>query len=292
MRFSELLEYGGRRLEAAGVEEYVLDARLLLEYCSRKSRTELYLDGATEVESTVLEQFLLLLGRREKREPVAYILGVQEFWSLEFLVSPDVLIPRPETEFLIEQVLKRTTPENLSKGIILDLCCGSGAIGLVLARETGRKILCTDFSRRALELAKKNQQRFGLAGTVTLLQSDLFECFLPAGQFSLIVSNPPYISQVELRNEVQPEVVEFEPNLALDGGPDGLDCFRRICSQLPQMLCPGGQVFMEIGAGQGRSVTDLLLQEADGGSHVRFTEVEVLKDYSGRDRVVHARLQG
>ena len=123
-----------------------LDARLLLEYCTGKSRTEIFLDGGSEVNQEIQDSYLLLLERRKKREPVAYILGEQEFWSLPFWVTPDVLIPRPETEFLLDRVFALTDPENFQKGHILDLCCGSGVIAIVLAKETGKIIFASDIS--------------------------------------------------------------------------------------------------------------------------------------------------
>lgn len=291
MRFSDLLAYGARRLELAGVTEFELDARLLLEHCSGKSRTELFLDGAVEVDGLVEDHYSELLRRREKREPVAYILGSQEFWSLDFRVTPDVLIPRPETEFLIEQVLRRTETANFTRAAILDLCCGSGAIGLVLAKETGRRVICSDYSQKALEIARQNRDRMGLTEKVSLLQGDLFDCFQPVRPFSLIVSNPPYIGQMELQCKLEPEVADFEPRLALDGGPDGLDCIRRISSQLPQMLLPGGELFMEIGASQGARVLELLQGGLSCCSDFQLAETDLVKDYSGRDRVVYARLQ-
>ena len=156
MRLMELLHLGQTELQSAGVTEYELDARLLLEYCTGKTRTEIFLDGGCEVTQEVVESYQLLLERRKKREPLAYIIGEQEFWSLPFSVNPDVLIPRPETEFLLDRVLALTDPQNFQKGRILDLCCGSGVIATVLAKETGKTIIASDISYKALQMTKKN----------------------------------------------------------------------------------------------------------------------------------------
>lgn len=288
MRLRELLHYGEMELRAAGVPEASLDARLLLQHCTGKRRTEIFLESEAEVDQKMEEFYQLLLLRRKKREPVAYILGEQEFWSLPFYVSPDVLIPRPETEFLLDRVFALTDPGNFQKGYILDLCCGSGVIATVLGKETGKTIFASDISREALEMTRKNAQRHHLHAAPILVQGDLLSPFVEHGEFSLIVSNPPYVSSVDLAQNLMPEVEAYEPHLALDGGIHGLERIEEICERLPLVLCPGGECFIEIGADQGEAVKTLFQKNAVGRSG--FQQVEILIDYAGRDRVVHARL--
>ncbi len=288
MRLRELLQFGEMELRAARIAEATLDARLLLEYCTGKKRTEIFLESESEVDQKIQQGYQLLLRRRKKREPIAYIFGEQEFWSLLFYVTPDVLIPRPETEFLLDRVLVLTDPENFSKGYILDLCCGSGVIATVLGKETGKKICASDISQKALDVTRKNSQRHNHDNAPMLVQGDLLSPFVERGQFSLIVSNPPYVSSVDLAQNLMPEVEAYEPHLALDGGLHGLERIIEIRDKLPLVLCPGGEFFMEIGADQGEAVKKLFRENIAG--RIGFQQVEILVDYAGRDRVVHARL--
>lgn len=288
MRLTELLTFASKELEGAEIVEHELEARLLLEACLRKTRTEIFLDGQMEVSPVQQQHFLDLVARRKTREPVAYILGVQEFWSMPFTVTPAVLIPRPETEFLLERVLALADRKNLLRGRILDLCCGSGVIAAVLAKETGQRIIGSDISKIALEVAMKNLHRHHLSGLVDLVQSDLFTAFQPAGAFALVVANPPYVSSFDLHNSLEPEVAWYEPGLALDGGEMGLEIICGIRRELPNLLCPGGQFFMEIGADQGDAARRLFYQELEDSPG--FQQVDILVDYAGRDRVLHARM--
>ncbi len=288
MRLIDLLHLGELELQGAEVTEYELDARLLLEYCTGKSRTELFLDGKSEANQEIQDSYLLLVGRRRKREPIAYILGEQEFWSLPFYVNRNVLIPRPETEYLLDRVLALTDPDNFQKAHILDLCCGSGVIATVLAKETGKTIYASDISYLALEMTRRNSIRHRLESKVLLVQGNLLSPFSEERKFSLIVSNPPYVSSFDVANNLLPEVVAYEPHLALDGGLGGLDRIKEILDRLPVVLCPGGQCFIEIGADHGSAVRRLFLEKVAGRPD--FQQVEILADYAGRDRVVHARL--
>ncbi len=289
MRLIDLLHFGESELLAAGVPEADLDARLLLEYCTAKSRTEIYLSGESEVCPDIQESYLSLLERRKKREPIGYIIGEQEFWSLPFYVTPDVLIPRPETEFLLDRVFALTNQENFYNRKILDLCCGSGVIATVLAKEIGRNIFAADISRKALQITRKNARRHSVDSLVVLVQGHLLSPFRNACDFSLIVSNPPYVSSLDVAENLMPDVAEYEPHLALDGGEKGLERIREIRDELPLVLCPGGQCFMEIGADQGDAVREMFEENVDGLPG--FEWVEILLDYAGRDRVVHARLE-
>lgn len=243
------------------------------------------MNGKSHISIDQLNQFMLLLERRKKREPVAYILEEQEFWSLPFRVTPDVLIPRPETEFLVESVLTRCRKNNLERGKILDLCCGSGAIAVVLAKETGRRVVALDVSIDALQISAYNIKRHGCEALIDPVCADLLSPFQPCPLFSLIVSNPPYVSDREMAESLQPEVVDYEPHLALDGGCLGLEVIEKIQLHLFRTLMPGGEFFMEFGADQGALIYNLFVS---GHAESVFQNVDILKDYAGRDRVLHA----
>lgn len=284
-RIADVLRQAVVELETAGVTEARLDAELLLGSCLGKGRTELYLAARETVAADAYRSFQLVLERRKSREPVAYILGEKEFWSLPFYVSPAVLIPRPETEFLLATVLARRNP--LAKpGHGLDLCCGSGVIAVVLARECLLTVTAVDIVADALAVARSNCQRHGVLDRVALVQADLASCFRDGQPFSLIVSNPPYIPRDEIENGLEPEVARYEPRLALDGGRSGLAIINRICGELPSLLATGGDCFLEIGEGQGDHVRAMF---ADQGYGAAYAFVTIIKDYAGRDRVAHIR---
>lgn len=288
MRLGELLKHGAATLQQAGVEAAELEARLLLEVCSKMGRTEIYLHREKEVDPAVATEYLAGIARREKREPLAYILAEREFFSLPFFVDPGVLIPRPETEFLVDRVLALADPAHFNHGLVVDLCCGSGVIAAVLAMETKARVIAADISAAALTVARKNILRHRLAEQVALVQADLFSAFSRSFRFSLVVSNPPYVRSAELAGGLAREIVEHEPHLALDGGGDGMMVINRIYQDLPIRLCPGGQLFMEIGADQAAAVMALFTTRRAGVP--AFTECIIHQDYTGRDRVFQARL--
>lgn len=286
MRLYELLQCAAGELQATGIEEFVLEARLLLQSCLGKTRTELFLLGEEEVVREDQIRYLAFIHRRKKREPLAYIVGEQEFWSMPFFVSPDVLIPRPETEFLLDRVLSLVSQDNLRRGALLDLCCGSGVIATVLAKETGKMIIASDISFPALTVARKNLRRHGQDRRVSLVMADIFSAFRPKREFSLVVSNPPYVGRYDLDHFLEPEVAVFEPRLALDGGSAGMEVIVEIRRRIVKYLCPGGQFFMEIGADQGEATLALFNEVSE--SAPSFIKAEILVDYAGRDRVLHA----
>jgi release factor glutamine methyltransferase len=290
MRLCELLKHGAATLQQAGVEAAELEARLLLEAFAKMGRTEIYLHQEKEVDPLVATAYYAGIARREKREPLAYILAEREFWSQPFFVDPGVLIPRPETEFLVDRVLALADPVNFHHGLVVDLCCGSGVIAAVLAMETKARVIATDISAPALTVARKNILRHRLAEQVTLVQADLFSAFSARCRFSLVVSNPPYVRSAELAGGLAREVVEHEPHLALDGGDDGMMVINRIHQELAGRLCPGGQLFMEIGADQAGPVMALFATRSAGVP--AFAERAIHQDYAGRDRVFQARLAG
>jgi release factor glutamine methyltransferase len=286
MHLTDALHNGSELLKDAGVEDFELDARLLLENVLKKSRSELFLARDLKLTDSQVSQYQTFIERRKQREPVAYILGEQEFWSLSFSVSPHVLIPRPETEFLLDQVLSHANKANFTRGKIVDLCCGSGVIATVLAKETGRDVVAVDVSPEALQVSKKNIYRHDVQDQVQLVQSDLLSSFQKNNQFSLVVSNPPYVSHIDVTNNLAPEVSDYEPHLALDGGVRGLELIKIIREQLEHVLLSGGELFMEIGADQGQELLSMFTSRMNGLDG--FLSVEILKDYAGRDRVVHA----
>jgi len=288
-RIGDILQQAISDLESAGIADPCIDAELLLGFCLGISRSGLYIGARDYVEKEQAESFQALLNRRINREPVAYILGEREFWSLPFHVSPAVLIPRPETEFLLETTLARKNPA-VAGHHCLDLCCGSGIIAVVLARELTNElasaVIATDISAAALEVARKNCMRHGVGDQVGLVRADLGSCFSLDQQFSLIVSNPPYIRRDEINSGLEPEVSRYEPHLALDGGDSGLESITAIRDMLPSMLCDKGDAFLEIGDQQADPVRALFLKPVNG---CEYEFIDILKDYAGRDRVVHLR---
>ncbi|MDD3813885.1 MAG: peptide chain release factor N(5)-glutamine methyltransferase [Desulfocapsaceae bacterium] len=289
MHVLDLVHFGVKQLESTGIEQAALEVELLLGFCLGKNRAGLFLAATDEVDDRQEQQFRSLLDRRAAHEPSAYILGEREFWSLPFFVTPAVLIPRPETEFLLETVLAVVRNGKWQPGPILDLCCGSGVIGIILALEMGRPVTAVDLSAPALQIARQNARRHQVADLLSLVQADLLSAFSFRPHFSLVVSNPPYVSRQELQDGLQPEVMRYEPSLALDGGICGLDIIRRIRKTLPQVLRPGGEFFMEIGADQGQAVIQLFNTTHESGEKI-FERVELLQDYSGRDRVLRAKM--
>ena len=289
MRIAELIDIGVAELAAAGVFDSLSDVYLLLGHCLDRSRTQLLAAARDEVSNEAAQCYLRLLARRIRREPVAYILGEQEFWSLPFQVNPGVLIPRPETEFMLEMVLRRMREHAPASGGILDLCCGSGVIAIVLALELGCEVTAVDISETALAVARENCRRHRVQSRVRLVRSDLFTAIAASAPLALVVSNPPYVSRVALQTQVEPEVAGYEPRVALDGGEAGLEVIHRIRYDLPRVLAPGGQLFMEIGADQGDAVAEMFRRRT--AALPNFSEVAIIKDYAGHDRVLHAIIE-
>ncbi|MFV9507370.1 MAG: peptide chain release factor N(5)-glutamine methyltransferase [Oscillochloridaceae bacterium umkhey_bin13] len=251
-----------------------LDAELLLAHTLGWSRARLLAERDHQPTPAQLAAFTSLVARRVAREPVAYLLGQKAFYGLDLLVTPAVLIPRPETELLVELTL--SVAQQYFAPRIADIGTGSGAIVIALATHLPNAILyATDLSTAALELAARNLNQFGLSNRVHLLQGDLLAP-LPE-PIDIIVSNPPYT----ILAEIEPGVYQYEPHLALDGGgPDGADLYRRLIPGLPAALRPGGAVLLEIGAWQGAVVADLLQQTFPKAS------VRVHQDLAGHDRIV------
>lgn len=273
------------RLAQAGITEARQEALQLLEFSLGVTPTEVHTHPEQEIDGERAGLFAALLGRRLAREPLQYITGRREFWSLEFEVSPAVLIPRPETEFLLDRVLTVLKAKGWPAGPVLDMCTGSGVIAAVLALELrAAQVIAVDHSRAALQVAVRNWQRHGLAARVHPVGADLFSALAPGARFALIVANPPYIADGESA-ALQPEVRDWEPQTALFAGPRGLDVIQQLARQAYAFLLPGGWLFVEIGADQETEVLGLFTGEAARS----YEQVAVLRDWSGRPRVLQAR---
>jgi release factor glutamine methyltransferase len=264
------------RLEAAGLSGPVIDARLLVEAAADATRADIVADPhrlLTPQQEATLEDYLT---RRERREPVSHILGRKGFWKIMLGVTSDVLTPRPDTETLVEWVL-RDFPEQAAWSV-LDLGVGSGAILLsILSERPAARGLGVDVSEEALAVARDNAAGLGLAGRVALLRGD-WTTGLGDDSFDLVVSNPPYIA-TEVIETLEPEVRDHEPRLALEGGPDGLAHYRVLAPEILRVLKPGGRFAVEIGYDQKAPVEALFRQAGAAG-------VQTLKDLGERDRVV------
>lgn len=261
-----------------------LSAELLLAHVLAVSRIKLYTDYDRVLAEKELSGFRDLVSRAVEQEPIAYLTGRAHFFNLEIEVDRDVLIPRPDTETLVENVLQLARHQpGLEAPRVLDLCTGSGCIALAIAKHSKSAMLvATDLSPAAVDIAKRNVERLGLGDRVIVEQGDLFEPvakLVDPRPFNLIVSNPPYIptSQIE---SLDRSVREYEPISALDGGLDGLVIHRRILAEAPGRLTPNGQIFLEIAFDQG----ELAMQIA--GEYDAFTDARLLKDFGGRDRVL------
>ena len=274
------VERGRARLVAAGIETAHLDACVLFEHAAGFDRAALLARGREPVETDTARTYDGLLGERARRIPLSYITGKREFWSMRLRVDSRVLVPRPETETLVEAALDRINPG----ARVADIGTGSGAIVIALARELGSgAFLGTDRSAAAIEVARANAAEHGLAGNIEFFEGDLLAplCGLP-GLFDALISNPPYIPTAEI-DELQPEVRDHEPRAALDGGPDGLALIARIIADAPPLLRCGGWLLLEIGAGQAESVRALLRRTGC------FEKISTHCDLAGIERVVAAR---
>ncbi|NMB45253.1 MAG: peptide chain release factor N(5)-glutamine methyltransferase [Firmicutes bacterium] len=285
----ELITKASEYLTGKGIDTPRLDAELLLGHVLGMERIELYVRFDQPLEPTEVDAYRVAIARRAQRIPVAYITGSKEFYSLAFQVDSSVLIPRPETELLVECVLTRFDEGKASlEPKIVELGTGSGAIAVALAhtwRQNGSlvpRIYATDIAEQALQVAKANLESHDVQDVIQLCQGDLYGA-LPSSLASCvdaIVSNPPYIPSNQVK-QLAPEIVRYEPLGALDGGADGLSFYRRIYSEGRKFLRPGGFVAVEIGHGQGSQV--MAIAEAQG-----YTKMGLHRDYGDRERVVTA----
>ncbi|MBK8258211.1 MAG: peptide chain release factor N(5)-glutamine methyltransferase [Polyangiaceae bacterium] len=274
-----VLAWAADDLKKRGNSSPRLDAELLLGKVLDLPRVKLVIDADRPLSKEELAQYKALHQRRRSGEPVAYLLGVREFYGRPFRVDPRVLIPRPDTEILVEVALERSQSRSLSLRA-LDLCTGSGCVAITIARERPTaRVIATDISPGALEVARDNAVRL-CAFNVSFFQGDLFALPTTAGPlvFDLITANPPYIPKTEER-DLPIDIRKFEPHTALFGGPDGLDILRRIIDGAPDFLDEGGVLALEVAAGQSGVVAERM---RDRG----FAGVETRRDYGGHERVV------
>ncbi len=282
----KLLTWVTEYLTQKGVDSPRLSAELLLSHVLGLKRIELYTQYNKVVPQEQLTQLRGLVKRAGEHEPVAYLVGRTEFYSIECEVTPDCLIPRPETELLVQRSIellrKRTGPQS-----VCDLCTGCGIIAVAIAKNVPDvKVMATDISEPALTVAAKNTEKHKLGEKIELRHGDLFEPLVPQlDVFDLIVCNPPYVSAAEYE-ALDRNVKEYEPRIALYAGPDGLDLYRRIVEKVDQFLKPDGVLLLEIGYQQGPAVRELLEQTKS------FSQIRVDKDLQSHDRVVTAMRTG
>jgi len=279
----EALNKSSEYLDKKGIESPRTNAELMLAHILKCKRLQLYLSfdkPLKENERNMYKEFLL---RRAKHEPVQYITGNVEFYGLEFIINKSVLIPRPETELLVETILKNVTPvEGLN---ILDIGTGSGNIVVSLAKNLpNSKFTAIDKSSDALDTAKKNSELNKVNNQINFLEFDILtEHELTDESFDLIVSNPPYVSNDDFKN-LAPELNKFEPEIALTDFSDGYYFYKCITEKASQLLKSNGKIFFELGAGQSKKVNEILQSN-------NFCSIEIVKDYQNHDRVIYGELK-
>lgn len=280
--YMEMVREAAAVLSEAGIPDASLDARLLLEHVTGWNNARFFLHQSDPVPEEERLTYCDLIRRRADRIPLQHLTGEAWFMGLPFTVDERVLIPRQDTETLVELVLEWQKDDGRSDLRLLDLCTGSGCIAISLAK-LGQfsQVTALDLSEEALTVAKINRQRNSLTeNSLRLLQSDLFES-IPGETFDVITANPPYITSQEV-NTLMPEVRDHDPRMALDGGSDGLDFYRRLAEESPAHLSPNGTIFWEIGWDQGEAVTKLL-------HDTHFQDIKIHKDNNGNNRVVTAQ---
>lgn len=291
----EMLTMGEKQLMDSDIADATRDCKILYCYMMDIPFSKIILEYQEVLQDRLCDKYFELIDRRSKGEPVQYIMGSQEFMGLEFIVNENVLIPRQDTETLVEDALEIINTGTLrgedmdvkrKEWDILDLCTGSGAIGVSLARIANKvNVTCSDISEGAIKVAKENAQKHGVAKSVKFEQGDLFKPFskhFRKQKFDMIISNPPYIKSSVIPT-LQKEVCEHEPLSALDGGESGLDFYGRIVSGVGSHLRKSGVLLLEIGHDQGEAVSGLLSRNGE------FTSIRVLKDLANRDRIVFAK---
>lgn len=278
-----LLNWTTDFFKSAGNESPRLDAEVLLTEALGCQRIGLYTRFDEVPAESVRNAFKALVKRRGEGEPVAYVVGRKEFYSLEFEVESGVLIPRPETELLVVTALDRIKEREIAEPMLVDVGTGTGAIAISVAKHCeAAKVVAIDIEPKAVALAKRNAERHGVSDRVAPIESDLFSRVKASRRFDLILSNPPYVTTNELI-DLDPTVRDHEPHLALDGGPDGSDVIRRLLADTPERLNEEGELLIEIGP----SIADTVREAVEAAEGLEL--VAMLKDLAGHERVVHAR---
>lgn len=278
LKIQQLLSKGYEILKLQQIESYILDCQLILSKVLNLDRMSIIINRDMEVEDKTAEEYFDLIDKRKNRMPLKYITQSCEFMGIDFFVEEGVLIPRPDTEILVEQVLKEIEDKKFTA--ICDVCCGSGAIGLSIAKLMDFvKLDCCDIDNKALEVTHINHKRLLLENRVNVIKSDLLQYAIEQGKnFDVIVSNPPYIKTKDIPSLME-DVKDYEPYIALWGGDDGLDFYRNITNQSLKVLKQRGLLAFEIGYDEGEEVSKILY---DNG----YTDVRCIKDLAGIDRVV------
>lgn len=275
MKIEELLRYGKEKLEKQKVEDASIISRILMQYVLKIDRNKLIINKNDNVDINKENEYKEYIEKIIKGKPVQYITNNQEFMKLNFYVDENVLIPQPDTEILVEKVIKSIDiMENIE---ILDMCTGSGCIGISLAKNIkNTKVTLVDISKEAIEIAKKNAIQNEVENKITFIQSDMFENV--KGKFDIIVSNPPYIKTDII--QTLDKQVQNEPHIALDGGKDGLDFYKILINEAHKYLKKDGKIFLEIGYDQKQEVENLVKQSK------HYKKIETIKDLSQNYRVI------
>jgi release factor glutamine methyltransferase len=279
---AETLKEASEHLRAALVPNDILDAQTLLAEALGRDRTYLIINYNQQLSEDARARYQELIERRASGEPLQYILGRQEFFGLEFEVTPDVLIPRPETELIIEEALRISTEAALARPVIVDVGTGSGCIAVTLARELKQsQLIASDISIAALQVAKRNAVRHSVQARIDFVAADLLDAFSERPFADLVISNPPYVSGRELPG-LQREVRDWEPHLALTDSSDGLEFYRRLLNDAPARIKPGGRLICEAGYNQSEKITAMVDTEIWGEHHL-------LNDLQGIPRTIVLR---
>ena len=290
----EMLKIGETALEKANCPDPKIDAELLMCHLLSMNKQQLFIKSPTLLDEKTCDAYFNLIDIRAEGMPVQYITREQEFMGISFYVDENVLIPRQDTETLVEEAINeiKTDFEKKKRGrgsaSVLDLCCGSGAIGVSLCKYLSEiKVTAADISGKALAIAAQNAKKTGVAKRMKFVKSDLFSSLktgLAGSKFDYIISNPPYIERAEIP-KLQREVSEYEPFLALDGGEDGLEFYRRITAEALPYLKKGGMLMLEIGYQQSAAVIDLIEEKGC------YDKPVIIKDLAGLDRVIKSRIR-
>lgn len=276
--FLQLCKAAEKRLETAGIYSAHAEVEIILEYLLDVDRLNVYLHGAQLVDDKIIKRFNEIIDKRVTRYPLQYILGEAYFYGRRFVVSPDVMVPTPETELLCELAINYVKNENINNPDILDIGVGSGVISVTVASELpDAKLTAVDISKKAIEVARENANSYDVAERIDFVFSDRFENIAPAKKFDLILSNPPYISEDEYK-ELPPEVLA-DPKISLVSGEKGMDMIERMIKEAPDYLKDGGRLMFEIGYNQAELVYDL--SEKDK----RYSSITIFKDLNDIDRV-------